>query len=171
MQGKSIDRARKVCTPAQHTKTVPARAVIQDAKQHAVGGSAAAIVNMVLATSTYDFFLQMMISATKDDDPEVAEEDTDLAVMQPRTAGVLDPEAEAEERFHVDHAAVAAGKPGGCALYNGREQSGGYTEEISDFACEQGAIRAAMERRRSAREAASAEAQAQVEGGAEQRRL
>lgn len=107
-----------------------------------------------------------MISAAKDVNPEVAEDDTDLAVMQPRPVDVLEPEAEAETRFHAGHAAGAAGKPADCVLYNDREQPDGYAQEISDFAYEQAAIRTAMERRRTAREAASVEAQAQEEGGA-----
>jgi hypothetical protein len=48
--------------------------------EHAVGGSAASIISMVLASSTYEFFLRMMISAVQDLDADTfedAEEDED----------------------------------------------------------------------------------------------
>ncbi len=122
----------------------------QDAKEHAAGGSAASIVNMVLASSTYEYFLQMMISAAEDENDANAASAADpdesgvLAIAHRAATGVLEPEPEPEE----------------CGE---QEQPTEYTQEIPDFACEQAAIRSAMERRRNARHAAFAEAQVQVE--------
>eukprot|EP01043_Picozoa_sp_COSAG02_P034378 COSAG02_NODE_2399_length_8948_cov_21.873771_6_plen_116_part_00 len=108
--------------------------------------------------------MQMMISAAKENDSIAAADADDsgveLGIARPVASGVLEPQPEPETHFHEG---TCASEPMLTAQSNNLEHLVRNHQENADFACEQAAIRAAMNRRRNARQAASAEAQVQVE--------